>query len=643
MGSKIVFDLFTYLFIYFSFGFFLTSKLKPVAGDPLVILILLASVLISSLLTRQYSTANNKKFYEYAKQLLITTSVILVTVTLLVNLTNISIPEIRIILIGTIALVFSLKLFLLVFDFLFKEKKQKIAVNFSPMLLIADILLIAAIISYAHFIRGNGSLGKGDLLAITIFITLWFITGLLIHGYNRWNGYDNFWRFIWTHIKSNLLLIVFVTTVYLFLEPVINITAESYCISYVFGISSVLVNTFLFIIFKKPGEDIINYKLMRASEIYDEPLLKYVEKNNGKYAPEENPYNPYFFDELSNIYLKKFPEVLEFVNDTIDLFRVDFRKSVVHRSSDTYNVEVLPEDTIELYMNLHEINDMRRINNYLIQVNKKLIDGGVFVGCVEPINLRRKKFMEKYPYYMALAFYFLDFVFNRVIPKISVFKQIYFSLTKGKRRVISLSETLGRLYYCGFEVINLKSIGTNVYFVAKKIKNPLSDESPSYGPLIKLKRVGKDGNIIKVYKFRTMYPYSEYLQRFIYEKANLQEGGKFKNDLRITSWGKVLRKLWLDELPMLINFLRGELKIVGVRPISLQYFYLYKEELRNRRIKYKPGLFPPYYYDLPKTLEDIMESEKKYLDSYDRHPIWTDIKYFCVIAYNILIKKARSA
>ena len=67
------------------------------------------------------------------------------------------------------------------------------------------------------------------------------------------------------------------------------------------------------------------------------------------------------------------------------------------------------------------------------------------------------------------------------------------------------------------------------------------------------KKVGKDGVIINVYKFRTMHPYSEYLQSYIYEQNKLQEGGKFANDFRVTTLGKCMRKLWIDELPMFIN------------------------------------------------------------------------------------------
>ena len=133
--------------------------------------------------------------------------------------------------------------------------------------------------------------------------------------------------------------------------------------------------------------------------------------------------------------------------------------------------------------------------------------------------------------------------------------------------------------------------------------------------MIALPRVGKEGKMIKVYKLRTMHPYSEYIQDYVYKLHDLQDGGKFKNDFRITSWGAVCRKIWLDELPMLINFLRGDMKLVGVRPLSKQYFELYREDVRERRIKYKPGLIPPFYADMPADLEEIQASELKYLDS----------------------------
>ncbi|MCB0755956.1 MAG: hypothetical protein KDB98_10205, partial [Flavobacteriales bacterium] len=66
------------------------------------------------------------------------------------------------------------------------------------------------------------------------------------------------------------------------------------------------------------------------------------------------------------------------------------------------------------------------------------------------------------------------------------------------------------------------------------------------------------------------------------------------------------------------------------------------EELKELRLKTKPGLVPPYYADLPKTLAEIQDSERRYLESYMRSPFTTDVRYFFKAFYNIIIKKARS-
>jgi lipopolysaccharide/colanic/teichoic acid biosynthesis glycosyltransferase len=139
-----------------------------------------------------------------------------------------------------------------------------------------------------------------------------------------------------------------------------------------------------------------------------------------------------------------------------------------------------------------------------------------------------------------------------------------------------------------------------------------------------------------------MHPYAEYLQEYVYNKHSLEEGGKFKDDFRVSTIGKMMRRLWIDELPMLINLIKGDLKIVGVRPLSKHYFNLYNKELQEKRTRYKPGLIPPFYADNPKTLDEIMASETKYLDAYAKHPILTDVKYFFIAVYNIIFKRYRS-
>jgi lipopolysaccharide/colanic/teichoic acid biosynthesis glycosyltransferase len=93
---------------------------------------------------------------------------------------------------------------------------------------------------------------------------------------------------------------------------------------------------------------------------------------------------------------------------------------------------------------------------------------------------------------------------------------------------------------------------------------------------------------------------------------------------------------------MFINYMKGEMKLFGVRPLSRQYFELYSKDVRERRILYKPGLIPPFYADMPADLEAIQASELKYLNSFDKHPFLTDFRYFWKSMWNIVFHKARS-
>ena len=333
------------------------------------------------------------------------------------------------------------------------------------------------------------------------------------------------------------------------------------------------------------------------------------------------------------------PDVINFI---LNYFDLNDSKNHITSTSTTFNIDNLPDDSINNIINLKLVNDFRHINKIFESINKKLPKSGIYLGCVETYPDRRKVILEKYPIVFNWFAYLLDFIFRRFIPKLKLTKWFYFYLTKGKGRVISRAETFGRLYSCGFEIVDQVTLNNMLYFVVKKVKKPSYDKSPTYGPLIRLDRIGKNGKKIKVYKLRTMHPFSEYLQEYIYKKNKLQEGGKIKNDFRISPEGRIFRKFWIDELPMLINILKGDMKIVGVRPLSEHFYSLYDKDLQEKRINYKPGFIPPYYVDLPKTINEIMESERKYLRFYEKNPIKTDIKYFFLALKNVLFKGIRS-
>ncbi len=333
------------------------------------------------------------------------------------------------------------------------------------------------------------------------------------------------------------------------------------------------------------------------------------------------------------------PGIYAFMKRQLD---EDCTKTLFLSTGSRFNVEMQPDNYYRAIVNMKRVNDIRFINKFFESVNRKLPEGGLFIGCAETKELRKKRILKKYPPVLNMIYYFFDYLLKRVFPKFILTRKIYFLVTRGNNRVLSRAELLGRLYSCGFSVSDEEFVNGLYCYCVKKNGVPSYDLDPTYGVFVKLQRVGKEGNMIRVYKLRTMHPYAEYLQKYIYENNNLDNGGKYKNDFRVTSMGKLLRALWIDELPMIFNLLKGEVKLVGVRPLSMQYFRLYNKGLQERRLRYKPGLIPPFYADMPDTIEEIQDSEKRYLDAYDKNPWQTDIRYLGRAAFNIIFNKARS-
>lgn len=95
--------------------------------------------------------------------------------------------------------------------------------------------------------------------------------------------------------------------------------------------------------------------------------------------------------------------------------------------------------------------------------------------------------------------------------------------------------------------------------------------------IFKQERPGLKGNPFYVYKFRTMTDERD------------DNGTLLSDDIRLTSFGKLLRKLSLDELPQLVNVLKGDMSFVGPRPLLMEYMSLYNER-QLKRHEVRPGI-----------------------------------------------------
>jgi lipopolysaccharide/colanic/teichoic acid biosynthesis glycosyltransferase len=118
----------------------------------------------------------------------------------------------------------------------------------------------------------------------------------------------------------------------------------------------------------------------------------------------------------------------------------------------------------------------------------------------------------------------------------------------------------------------------------------------SPGPvLFRHKRVGLDGKIFDIYKFRSMYHNADQvihiaqIRAYAEGKLNEAEGVKLKDDPRITKVGRILRSTSLDELPQLFNVLKGDMVLVGPRPVPVYEVELYKL-WHSERLSTLPGI-----------------------------------------------------
>lgn len=207
----------------------------------------------------------------------------------------------------------------------------------------------------------------------------------------------------------------------------------------------------------------------------------------------------------------------------------------------------------------------------------------------------------------------------------------------------SKTEFIGTLVHSGFDLLTEKDDEDHLHFTLKKIAphGPLDEVKKAKKPIFKQERVGRHGNKLTIWKLRTMFPMAHKAQKYLYSKESLGPYGKVKNDFRITPRGKFLRRYWIDELLQIVNIIKGEMKLVGLRPLTRDFFDTLPPTLQQERVKHLPALMAAIYADQPKGIKQRIQSELKYLSEHSKRPLMTDIKYFFKILNAIIFRGQR--
>jgi len=153
--------------------------------------------------------------------------------------------------------------------------------------------------------------------------------------------------------------------------------------------------------------------------------------------------------------------------------------------------------------------------------------------------------------------------------------------------------------------------------------------SPGAPAMFSQKRAGRYGQPFHMWKFRTMVPDAEaLLEKIKEEHGNQMDGPVFKldRDPRVFRFGALLRKLSIDELPQLLNVLKGDMSLVGPRPLPLYEVEAFQKSEHRRRLSVKPGITCIWQAGGRNSItsfEEWVEMDLRYIDNWS---FWLDIK-----------------
>lgn len=197
--------------------------------------------------------------------------------------------------------------------------------------------------------------------------------------------------------------------------------------------------------------------------------------------------------------------------------------------------------------------------------------------------------------------------------------------------VYKVEKTFGRHIYLiikrTFDVV-LSAIGliilSPVFLIIMICVIAEDGSNPFYGHI----RIGKNGKKICVYKFRSMKNIDVDIEKILTPEQLLQYRTEFKidNDPRITKVGNFLRKSSLDELPQLINILKGDISIVGPRPIVEREIEIYGKDTA-KLLSVQPGL-TGYWQAYARNNATYESGERQKMEMYyvEHQSLWLDIK-----------------
>src|SRR4030042_665110 len=266
-------------------------------------------------------------------------------------------------------------------------------------------------------------------LFFAILAVIWLIVSL-VNGKMPRGKIINFSSLFNRVISSNIISLA--------ITALLMYSFREYTYSRTIVLGTALVATILeliigsvYIAYKKASlqdyEDYEKYKSYRKPSEYD--LVSEINGNHTETIVEVHP------DIISAIENESGPEMTEAIINMKGPKLTD--RTAVLSTTTILNITSLHAKKYEYIINLHRINDIKKLDDFIDAVNRKLEDKGYFFCCVETKDQRKKRILKKYWPVLNYIYYFFDFIVKRVLPKLKITRPLYFTLTHGNNAVIT--------------------------------------------------------------------------------------------------------------------------------------------------------------------------------------------------------------
>jgi len=336
-------------------------------------------------------------------------------------------------------------------------------VSFSLFLMLYDFLFLNLFIFGTNFYkRGSLELPPEYEKVLLIVYGLWFVASLITGKFNK-NNLQDYNQAITSCFKA-FILMAFTMSVLFFAFRLFYYSRGQIFGTFLLLFVAEAIFYYFYVSIREGGdaakdiESVDELKTFMKQEDLSLESDSLITK-----SPSFSPVKEKLYDVLDFFN----PWLYDFVNSSIDLLKIKRARTAILSTEDIVDVEKIDNNSLRLFLNLHKTNDVRWLNKYFLEIYRKLKTGGYFVGNAETIALHKKLFFSKYPKYIAEGLYVLDFIYRRFFPKIHVMNKIYFAMTKGRNRIISRAEVLGRLHFCGFKVVEEDNNDNKLYFIAR--------------------------------------------------------------------------------------------------------------------------------------------------------------------------------